>query len=460
MISISEKANKNYLAKIVQLKNVQKHPNADRLQTVTIDFQNVITGLDAKDGDVYVYFPVESQINLDFLSATNSFRHTNLNKVQDDNKPGFFEDNGRVKAMKLRGEKSMGYIVPVAVVESFTGKKLTEYVGQEFDTIGDVLMLKKYLVPSRGGLGTMNRGKKPKVSRIIDSQVRLHVDTENFRKEAYKIKPEDHITISYKYHGTSFWVSNVLVKKNLKIYEKILKFLGVNIVDTEYDYVYGSRKVVKNADMDDAKRKDHFYKYDLWGEVKEEIKEFVPKGFTIYGEIVGFLKGGKAIQGEYDYNCAPEEKKVLVYRITFTNADGIAMELSSAQIKEYCDYFGLNYVHVFYSGKACDLYSGLDQNLHWHEDFVKNLEKDYNDKDCFISVNKIPEEGIVIRKEKLFSFEAYKLKSFRFLEYETNLLDQGFEDIENFNGEIDENHGVIIGRIDENGNTITQVLKK
>lgn len=34
MLTTSKEANPNYLAKVVQLKNLQKHPNADRLQTV------------------------------------------------------------------------------------------------------------------------------------------------------------------------------------------------------------------------------------------------------------------------------------------------------------------------------------------------------------------------------------------------------------------------------------------
>ena len=68
MIKISKDANPNYLAKIVEIKNIRKHENADRLQIVTVDFQDVIVGMDAKEGDVYCFFPLECAINLDFLS--------------------------------------------------------------------------------------------------------------------------------------------------------------------------------------------------------------------------------------------------------------------------------------------------------------------------------------------------------------------------------------------------------
>ena len=125
MLEISKNANPNYLCKVVQLKNLQKHSNADRLQVVSVDFNNVITGLDAKEGDIYIYFPIESKISKDFLSYTNSFRNKTMNANPEG--VGFFEENCRVKAVKLRGEKSMGYIVPARIVEQWSN--LDGYIG-------------------------------------------------------------------------------------------------------------------------------------------------------------------------------------------------------------------------------------------------------------------------------------------------------------------------------------------
>src|SRR5574343_1162559 len=214
MLTISKDANRNYLAKIVKLKGLKKHSNADRLQCVLIDFQNVITDLTAKEGDVYVYFPVECEINKDFLTFVNGFREKELN--QDQTKVGFFEKNCRVRAMKLRGEKSMGFIVPVSQLEAFTRTAITE-VNVEFDTINDVIICKKYVVKSnqQGTKGNKEASKKYGVSRLVEGQVNLHVDTANLRKNLHNINPFDNISISYKLHGTSFWVSNVLVKRKL-----------------------------------------------------------------------------------------------------------------------------------------------------------------------------------------------------------------------------------------------------
>lgn len=431
MISKSEKANPNYLAKVIKLSGLRKHANADRLQVITVDFQNVITGMDAKDGDIYVFFPVECVINKEFLSFTNSFRHKELNA--DKEQAGFFEDSARVKAMKLRGEKSMGYMVPVASVEKFTGKTISDHVGEEFDTIGEILMCKKYQIYVKPQY--VREGKKPRISRIIEGQVRLHVDTENLRRNAFMIKPEDNITVSYKTHGTSWWVSHVMGKRKLNMIEKVLRALGVNIIDTEYDYFYGSRKVVKNCY--ETQNTNDYYDSDIWGDIKDEIKDKIPKGYTIYGEALGYTKTGQSIQAHYDYGCNSNngEHRIQVYRITMTNPDGIVVDLSSDQVKDFCTRYGLEMVHVFYSGKAKDMYPELDIENHWHEGFIKNLERDYNEKECFMCVNKVAEEGIVVRKEGLFAFEAYKLKSFKFLEAESVALDAGVADMESANSE-------------------------
>ncbi len=260
MFRISKDANPNYLAKVVELKGLRKHDNADRLQCVGIDFQNVITGLDAKDGDIYVYFPLECTINMDYLAHSNSFRDSSMNV--DKEAKGFFEKNGRVKAMKLRGEKSMGYIVPISEMSFFADLSDLDpfsLVGTEFDLIGNTMICRKYINQNEKKTRTQKIGKSPSLNRLVDGQIHLHVNTANLRRNIGKIKPNDNISVTYKTHGTSFWVSNVIVKKNLKWYEKALKWVGININDTEYDLIYGSRRVVKNKYAQDPKRSDHYF---------------------------------------------------------------------------------------------------------------------------------------------------------------------------------------------------------
>lgn len=419
----------NYRAKIVQLKEPKKHSGADRLICWNIDFQQVITNLDYKEGDIVIYFPVECCVNKDLISFIDGFEDKTLNKNQENK--GFFNKHGRVRAISLRKEKSQGFVLPISTVFAFLNKECKYEIGQDFDSFNDIVLCKKYVsfVKERNNNIKSNKKIVKKISRLVENQFRLHNDTENLRRNSEKISPEDFIGIHYKKHGTSFVVGNVLVKKKLKWYEKALKQLKIDINTTEYDYVYSSRKVVKNEF--ETQNVNGFYNEDIWGVVKEELIGKILKGYTLYGEIIGFLPSGGAIQGEYDYGCQKGEHKTYIYRITITNVDGQVIELDDLQIKQYCEKFNLLYKDTFiYYGKAKDLYPHLNVNNHWNEEFVKQLEVDYNEKDCYMCVNKLPEEGIVLRKVNLFDYQAFKLKSARFLEWETKELDKETINIE------------------------------
>ena len=64
-------------------------------------------------------------------------------------------------------------------------------------------------------------------------------------------------------------------------------------------------------------------------------------------------------------------------------------------------------------------------------EYLHMLEVEYNEKDCPICINKVPEEGIIVRKLKHPSkFEALKLKSKRFLKHESDEQDQNIINIE------------------------------
>lgn len=440
MLETSSKANENYLAHIIQLKNLKKHSNADRLQTVSIKFQNVITGQDAKNGDVYVYFPVESKINSGFISRTNSFRDNTKN--DDPDKTGFFDDNCRVRAVKLRGEKSMGYIVPLLSVFEWADVKINyttwekdreTYINQTFDVINGKKLLEKYIIVSSEKKKNIKQGKNAKLSKLVEGQTNFHVNTSNLRYNLFNLKPSDIVSLTYKTHGTSWWAANVLVKKQLNWFEKLLKYCNVNIIDKCYDIVYESRRVVKNKQFEDPKNKNHYYNYDLWKDICDKVKEHIPKGYTLYGECLGFTKDGGYIQKGYDYSCDKNKFKLEIYRISHTNPDGLVTELTYPQIVEFCENTGLIPSTLFYYGKLDELYPKIKGTKHWHKNLLRRLEKEFNEKDCFMCVNSVPEEGIVLRQESLFSCTPLKLKSWRFLERETAENDKGVENIEDNN---------------------------
>jgi hypothetical protein len=439
MFKKSENANQNYLAKIVKLGVSIKHKNADKLQCFIVDGCSVITGLSAKEGDVYVYFPVECAINSEYLAYSNSFSDAEMN--EDKTQKGFFNKYGRVRAIRLRGEKSEGYIVPVLDffewLSKKSGKKLTfadAEVDVEFDYFDDVMICEKYVnreVLRQQALSEAREKKKGKVARqskLIEGQFRFHIDTAHLSKNIHNIEPNDLISITNKIHGTSFIVGKVLCVKPLKWHERLLKKLGVAIVDNHYDIVYSSRKVVKNK-YNDVSGKEHFYGYDIWEDISKQLDPVLTETMTIYGEAAGYTKTGGFIQKNFDYGCAVGEFKIFVYRITLTNASGKVFEFSAKQVKEYCAKFGLNYVPEYYYGYAKDLFPEISVTEHWKENFLTKLTDTYLEKDCDMCVNKVPAEGIVLRRE-VSDIDVYKHKSFRFKEYESKELDSGEVDME------------------------------
>jgi hypothetical protein len=436
----------NYSASIVRLRGINPHPNAQKLQCVPIHGNNVIVGLDAKEDDLGIYFPVESQISEIFAEKNDLIR-----RKDENGKPagGMLAPNRRVRAITLRGEKSEGLWLPIDSLFKITPDNIQAIKGlmegAEFEEFAGVPICKKYVVPVQGkpSLKSPRESAKPRESRIIDGQFRFHNDTAQLGKNIHKINPGDLIALTWKMHGTSAIAANVLTKKKYSLAErvflKIFAFFGVKItLSAIYDYIYASRRVIKNEFEQD---KQHYYKYDLWTEVGEEkFKGKLQAGETVYYEIVGYLKDGAMIQKGFDYGCdsggflSAPRYKVYVYRITKTAPDGSVIELQWNQVKERCAQIGVESTPEIYYGRAWVVASAFDEvnrdDRNFDERFINVLKQMYvRDQDSVFCRNQVPEEGICVRVEGLEP-KIYKLKSFRFLEGETKALDRGESDIE------------------------------
>lgn len=434
----NKKANVNYLSKIVNITTFRVHPNAEKLKCCTIDGFNIITGIDSEPG-LYIYFPGLSQINNDFLSYANLYRHKELNK--DPEQSGMFEDNGRVKTIKLRGELSEGFIIPIAILQNYilsvTNQELDKIEeGIEFNAVehdGKEFWISKKYIPKctyRNGPDIRRKQSKkvPKgLNKVIDAQFRFHYNTVLLKKCPYVLNPESLIQISSKIHGTSGISAYVLCKRERTFKEKILNFLRIDRTEkTQYDYLYSSRTVIKNKYYN-VNADDSYSDIDVWAEADKLVRPHLERGQTAYYEIVGFLPNGGYIQKNYDYGCVaptdnetytPEKHfKVRIYRITYTNVDGKVLEYSTRQVRQWCEKNGLIPVEEYYYGKAKDLYPDIDPANHWNETFLDRLSNEVcfnmeqNSPDC---KNKVPHEGLVIKIEDGIS-RAFKLKCFRFI---------------------------------------------
>ena len=440
VLSKSEHCNENYLAKVIKIKNIKKHPNADRLQIVTVDYQNIIVNMSFKEGDIVVFVPAEAQINKEFLSKTNSFRSTDLN-VDREVIPGFFEENCRVKAIRLQKLVSFGYIIPVEKIEEIYNVKISNLLDTEFDMIKDIQFVKKYeSTKNLNKLNNISGNKTIKVktqdleSKIKEKQFKFHISTSHLGKNIGRVNPSDIISITNKVHGTSFIIANLLVKRDLKWYEKLLLKMKVGISKYQYECICSSRTRVRDISNDKM-----IEEKDIYRTIRNEIKDCIPKGFTLYGEAIGFDTNGAYIQNQYDYGCNEKEHKIQIYRITFTNEDGLSFELSYDQIKEFCKINNLNYVKEYFYGKATDFvdYRSFLEQDKWHEFIMKEISNKYLEKDSVDCKNKVPDEGIVLRIDGMFEFNAYKAKSSKFLEFETKDLDRIEKENSNESGDDD-----------------------
>ncbi len=439
----------NYQAKVVKLSDFIPHPNADRLHIAVVDFQNVITSKEQKAGDLCVFFPVECAINKDFLKFSNLFDKPELNA--DPTKKGYINKHGRIRCTNFRGTASEGYLHPLSKVNDWLANigesEISEKdIGTTFDTIGKTPFVTKYIPAynkqaKEAGQGKSKNGEKEN-KRLVEGQFHFHGDTSHLKKNLHTINPEDLISVQYKYHGSAFSCGNLLTKKKLSLISKaaywLAKAFGVEVNDKEYNYLWSSRRVIKNPNHNSFINKD-----DAWTKTALSLTGKIERGITIYGEIVGFKPNGAPMQKmggkAFDYGCEQGESELYVYRITHTDQFGSVREFSVPQIERYCAQYDLKPCHTFFFGRADTLvpFSGVvhsdatrvitegdveDAKNKWRKELLDFMVTHYNEKDCFICENKLPEEGVVVRKDDK-TFSAYKLKSIRFLEHETIELD-------------------------------------
>jgi hypothetical protein len=441
MLSTSKNANINYLAKLVKLTHLRPHGNANNLQCAMIDGNNVIVSIHQKVGDVGIFFPLESKIDASFLKVRSLYREKSQNF--DQTKAGFFELNGRVRAVKLRSEQSEGFWVPLADFQSwvtFKQSDLIPQIGKEFDTFGDKLLLSKYIPTHVNTPGETKKQKFDKTKKVkqkdllIPGQFNFHANTPQFGKNIHRFTADSNVTVTKKLHGTSLVSSRVLIKRELSWKERLAKFLGVSVVESEYKNLFSSRTSIRNliptrgSDSIEANRETSIY-----AKGNALLEPFLQDGMTVYAELVGFVKPhGTYIQKGYDYGCSPGSKhfKLYVYRITWTNPAGKVFEWSWQQIKLWCQQYGINHVPELFTGSVYDF---LDESLlegDSSERFYLKLKERYLERQCTLCANKVPDEGVCVRVNNSLAFEVFKLKSFAFRQHETKMLDAGEIDIE------------------------------
>lgn len=441
-----------YNAYITRIKNLHKHPNADRLQIGECFGNAVIVSMEYEDNQLGVYFPSDGQLSVEFAEANNLLRKKDEN---GNNVGGYMDpDKRNVTAIKLRGEKSDGLFLPLKSLESF-GDVTILREGDRIDNFNGHEICCKY-VPRRNvrhghvSDGNKIRKNKHKNKAPVAPLFKEHADTEQLAYNLAAFKPGDEIEITLKMHGTSQRTGYLPVFNGYKrtLIDKILRREGKPIYD--WGYVSGTRRTVL----------DNFEGgYCGSNEFREAHSKFfegkLNKGEEIFYEVVGFTHTGTPIMASGDnkklndkdfvkqygqttvfsYGCHPDgtnhltvndgegdpffdprpQSDIYVYRMTITNEDGFTVEYTPDFMRYRCEQMGVKTVPVFWKGFIPSFYEVVseDGTLVTEGEWVKEQAEQFYDGPDPVGKTHI-REGVVVRIVNRPKFCAYKHKNWFF----------------------------------------------
>ena len=459
-----------YTGFITTLKNVHKHPNADRLQIGECFGNSVIVSLDYKEGQLGVYFPTDGQLSEEFCKANDLVRR----KDENGNACGGYLDPEKrnIKALKLRGEKSDGLFLPITCLAEFT--KVSDLKdGDAISVLNGVEICKKY-IPRRNHRSGGYHGKTHKAKANFAPTFYEHVDTAQLAYNLNAFKAGDTVELTLKMHGTSGRTGYLpLVKYKKSWLDKLLKRPGKEY--KEYGYVTGTRRVVLDDRHDGGFYDDNTFRHAMAKKFEGKLR----KGEVVYYEIVGFVNENTPIMasvknskikdkefskqyGEetvFSYNCDPngdfeplygftlDEYDVMhedtsdvllprcavyVYRMTMVNDDGDVFEYSPDQVRLRCEQMGVKTVPVFERFIIPEKQATYDDGHFVEFEYINSGEyvlrkvEEYYDGPDPVGKTHI-REGVVARIVNRPEIAVFKHKNFNFKVLEGIIKDEAIE---------------------------------
>ena len=281
---LTENCNPNYLATICRVGEMVPIEGADRLVKTVINGYDIVISKDHKEGDIVVYFPVETSICEQYLSANNLYeigefeRNSNAEEVKEiltkaeslkdtdiegksallaeaKTKCGFFNKHGRVRILKLRGQYSQGFVASVDSLVKFDNSLADvdweSMVDCQFNQVCGVEFCKKY-VPAIKERGEHTRGdqslwkrrmrKLKRFNRLIDGQFEFHYSTKMLAEHIAELSRDDIVSITVKVHGTSAIFANVLTNKESEFSKPFCKKRVRKILNLRYNKISHAQK--------------------------------------------------------------------------------------------------------------------------------------------------------------------------------------------------------------------------
>ena len=411
---------------VVKINSVEKHPNADKLQIVKLFGTQVIVGLDTKPGDILVYVDSNLKMSTEFLHNNSLYRHVEANK--DNKKAGFFEDHGRVKCIKLRGEISDGFLFPVSYLD-FIDKNISKdtKIGDEFQVLCGIEVCKKYIPKVQQGSGKNKNQKSTKKLEV--PMFKEHFDTAQFMRNQHVIPAGTICYIEEKIHGTSH--RSGLVK--YPIYEEsswwkkaLYTILGLKDI-TKWMYLNGTRRVIHTP----KKNINTFHDNTMREEVLEKVDGLLLKGEELYLELFGHEKSGAQVQKNYPYNTEPGKYRALLYRVTMNNEVGVTMDYNREAVYNKADELGFEKPHLYEKY----YHDGSEESMDTLEAKMQTYAQGQSDLGVTETMTSDTlKEGVVVWFiNSMGKWQALKYKSDAFRLGESALKDKGVIDQEDIN---------------------------
>lgn len=402
-----------YCGYVVELRGLHKHNNADRLQCVEVFGNNIIVDLNYYEGQKCVFFPVDGQLNQEYAEVNNLL----IKKDDEGNKIGGYMDPQKrnVKAIRLRGEKSEGLILPIETLSPYTDVTKLQ-VGEKISVLNGVEICTKYIPKCQKKSNPDSKSKKERQN--IFPYFSEHSDTEQLMYNKGAFKPGDLCSITLKMHGTSARSGNMLeiIKRKQNFFSRLLR--RTHKTSCQWKAVSGTRRVVLQAFKDD----EGYYGTNAFRKTYHDFfATRLEKGEQVYYEIVGYIDENTPIMGsvstaklqdkevkkmygnkmEFSYGCEPGENDIYVYRMTMTNEDGYTVEYPDWLLRSRCEQMGVKCVPKF-----------EDFIFTTWEDLMERVGKYYDGPDPIGKTH--CREGVVVRIENKDKFRAYKHKNFTF----------------------------------------------
>ena len=375
---------------VTKIVNVRPCPGADRIQLGFCCGNQVVVGMDVKEGDMGIFFR-------DDLALVDSFcQYNNLYPIYETDEEGnrtkigggFFDPSTRrVKAQRFRGQKSEGFWCPISYLWNWAnhiktddkakGVKLELVIsklaeGDVFEKLADENVCYKYITKRTREIGAGNRQKVVRKNNPLFYQ---HVETHQFQYEWPKIPDGSTLYVSEKLEGVSarfgkfprYVIYNRFQTWLLKLLGCVLRLVGVLPKGYPMDRALQvSETIVGSRRVELREGTPGFHgTTQMWFDVADRVNLSLHNNETIYGELVGWTNSGASLRPPHDlkklkdkallkqygdqpmyykYGTPSGTSEFYVYRITHVHEDGSIIELTNNQARARAEKLGLKFV--------------------------------------------------------------------------------------------------------------------